>query len=317
MLIKLFKSIFSILLALWIVRNTGNVMAISSQDFQFRVFDAYFASIPPQIESVFEASVPNAYFNNFASKSIAPTIDNDTGRMIGVSLNIHNTHFFHGPDIEVLCSDLLMEQFMRDNGVADVTSIKPFSFSDFVNGFIARIETKSGIYFVTFISGYDEYNGFSNQKVFTIEEFREFCMPSDAKLIVNDLEIPCTHPPYIEFGSATVPLVTTLEALGFDVRWDEEIKTAVFAKDGDVYEYYLDINSPRGDTIYKNGEMWRDVMPIPGNAVGPGIVNGVVMVPSDFPIPDVYDICDVVSHAVIIKTIDPDAPPPPRPVFLG
>jgi hypothetical protein len=159
------------------------------------------------------------------------------------------------------------------------------------------------------MSGYDEYNELSNQKVFTAEEFYKFCMSSDVKLFVNDVEIPCIQPPIMRFGGTVIPLITVLEALDFDVRWDDERKTSVFAKDGDVYEYCVGFDLPRYNTIYKNGKLWCDVMPIPGSRVGPGIVNGVIMVPSDFPIPDAYGICDIVSHTVTIKTIDPDVPP--------
>ncbi|MDR0380779.1 MAG: hypothetical protein LBH86_02105, partial [Oscillospiraceae bacterium] len=111
---------------------------IGNNNLNFRAFDMYSARIPPQEEEILDASLPNAYFNDidFARVSIAPMIDVDTGRIIGIPIYVH---FFHGPEIELLCSDLLMEQFMQSNGIQDVTNIKIFSMVDFIDGFFARI----------------------------------------------------------------------------------------------------------------------------------------------------------------------------------
>jgi hypothetical protein len=310
MFIKLFKMALSIFLVLCITENIGSVRAIGNQALNFRAFDTHSTGIPPQEEAIIGALLPNVYFNeyDFPIYSVTPTIDDRTGRMIGVSIS---SRFFHGPDIETLCSDLLMEQFMKNNGLQDVISVKIFDKVSFIGGFFARIETKNGIYFAIFMSGYDEYNWLLNQRIFTAEEFYKLCISSDVKVIVNDVEVSCATPLTMNFGSTRIPLVPVLEALGFNVRWDDESETLIFVRGNDTYEYYFKTGS--GDIslrnkIYKNGKMWRDVMATPGSGPGAGITNGVIMVPIDFPFPDAYGICDAISHTVTIKTMNQDVP---------
>ncbi len=94
---------------------------------------------------------------------------------------------------------------------------------------------------------------------------------ADVSIYVNDTLVETDQPPVIENGTTLVPLRAIAEALGADVEWDGETKTAVFtqgeiAAQVTVGESYITV----GDGVY-NAEI-----PVGAPAV---IVNSRTMIP--------------------------------------
>ena len=212
-------------------------------------FNVHFGS-PLNQEDILDDSLDNDYFNNWENSPANSIIDIETGLVKRFTQNKESLII---ADAEILCSDELMRKYLKENGVTNINSIIIFSGYYFTNGFFVRIETNSGICFAVFLVGRDEQSGFKNRGIYTFEEFRELCIPSQVKLIIDGVEIDCEKPPIIKFGRTLVPLRATFEALGFDVQWSDDTRTAVFSKEDDTYEFRFNTGAST-DSLFVNGK---------------------------------------------------------------
>lgn len=102
---------------------------------------------------------------------------------------------------------------------------------------------------------------------------------SNIKILINNKFLQCDQPPAIIDGRTLVPMRTIFEALGADVSWNGQLRTATGTKDGKTVSFTIDKN-----TITINGN--DHALDVPAQ-----LINDKTMIPARA-VAEAFD-CDV------------------------
>lgn len=159
-----------------------------------------------------------------------------------VQSNAYYYEYFTADTIKILGDEDALLAFLGEKGLTNVEEYIIGYNSDITDGYFLCVKCESGIYVIPFIADYETKSPLEDRKVYKSDEFLKL-LTVEGTLIINGEVIDCDVNPVFDCGLAFYPLRATLEALGIEVIWDSEERSATF---GNMKIY---IDNPEKDIL--------------------------------------------------------------------
>ncbi len=130
--------------------------------------------------------------------------------------------------VAFLCDENAIRQCFRKHGIDDIKRVVIIDFlDDYAEvGYTIAAIRENDVYYMTVPLAGETYGKFKYQKIYTTEEFREFCKPQSAKVYLDGKEVKTSSARMAEYY-IEVDIIDLLKAMGLSCSYNKNKKEII------------------------------------------------------------------------------------------